>query len=103
MCFCGEQTGGSRLGLRRRSKIEIIEDILSLCSTGSSKSNILYHCNLNSVRLTPLLEVLLHMDLLEEVENSGRTAVFKTTLHGLHFLKSYLSGNSVERLGPIHH
>jgi predicted transcriptional regulator len=86
------------LNLKRRNKIEIILDILTLCSVGSNKSNILYRCNLNSTRLTPLLETLLHMGLLDKAGNFDQKVVYMTTLQGSRFIKSYLNGKAKKYL-----
>jgi len=80
--------GGFRLNHKRRNKIEIIRDILELCSSGSNKSDIIYRCNMNSVRLAPLLDALLSMGLLEKTNNSGATNFYRTTHQGYRFLKS---------------
>jgi predicted transcriptional regulator len=97
--FLGADVGaeGSRLNHKRRNKIEIIRGILELCSSGSKKSNIIYRCNMNSVRLAPLLEALLCMGLLEKTSHSGLTDVYMTTLQGSRFLNSYSNTTAVEK------
>jgi predicted transcriptional regulator len=52
---------------------------------------------MNSVRLTPLLDALLRMGLLEKASYSGITAVYKTTLQGSRFINSYSNGKTIEK------
>ena len=51
---------------KRRTYMDIFSDILRFCSNHSTKTKILYGCNLNSSRLTLHLNALIFMGLLEK-------------------------------------
>jgi predicted transcriptional regulator len=74
---------------KRRTYMDIFSDILWFCSKDSTKTQILYGCNLNSSRLTLHLNALIFMGLLEK-ENKTLMTVYKTTIHGERFLKKYV-------------
>lgn len=74
----------------RRSKIEIIGDILSLSSNGAKKTELLYQGNFSFAQLQSYLSFLIEKNILEESEitnNSGLTKYYKTTEKGLIFLE----------------
>ena len=78
---------------KRRTYMDIFSDILRVCSKDSTKTKILYGCNLNSSRLTLHLNALIFMGLLEK-ENKTLMTVYKTTIYGERFLKKYVSRES---------
>ena len=88
VAFCC--VGGFRLGLSRRSNVDIFYDILGFCSKGSTQTQILYGCNLNSIRLTLHLNALVCMGLLVKEVGTWKT-VYITTPQGTRFLKSYFA------------
>ena len=81
------------MGLSRRSNVDIFYDILGFCSNGSTKTHILYGCNLNSVRLTLHLNTLVCMGLLVKEAETWKT-VYITTPQGTRFLKGYFTKKS---------
>ncbi|MGD0072018.1 MAG: winged helix-turn-helix domain-containing protein [Candidatus Bathyarchaeia archaeon] len=81
------------MGLSRRSYVDIFGDILKFSSKGSTKTQILYGCNLNSVRLTLHLNALICMGLLVKEVETWKT-VYITTPQGTRFLKGYFTKKS---------
>lgn len=69
---------------RRRSKIEIIADILTAARSEAKKTEIVYRTNLNFARIQRYLPFLEKRGL---ITNSG--AVYKTTEKGEEFLHEY--------------
>ena len=75
----------------RRSKIDIIVDILRVANRGSKKTRIMYKCNLSHRQLQAYLKLLLGMEFLvpHSEKDSGNPAFFKTTAKGLEFIDVY--------------
>lgn len=73
-------------GIRRgpRGTIDIIADILSLCSTSTGKTNIMYKANLSHQMLKFYLWHLVALGLLEESDSK-----FKVSQKGEAFLLFY--------------
>lgn len=74
----------------RRSKIEIIGEILRLSSDGAKKTELLYQGNFSYAQLQSYLSYLIEKNILEEheIENNGGSAkYYKTTEKGLLFLQ----------------
>ena len=80
-------TENRRRGAKRRSHIEIIAEILSLCMEGKAKTQVMYRATLSFKQLNDYLRLLLHANLLEE-KIEGRTTL-KTTEKGRSLLKAY--------------
>lgn len=73
---------------RRRSKKEIICEILSEALNGASKTRLMYRCNLNFERFSHYLKDLLKANLLECVtSNPSGLIIFRTTGRGRELLK----------------
>ena len=77
------QTAGKR-SKERRGKLEIMVEILAICSEGALKTEIVYKANLNFKRVGAYLPFLEKRHL---IESSG--PVFRTTAKGKEFLDNY--------------
>lgn len=72
----------------RRSRIEVIVDVLSEALTETNKTRIMYRANLNFVRFKRYLSELLKKGLIMEVRNNPKDGVFyKTTEKGRELLE----------------
>ena len=92
------------MGMRYRSRTEIITQILEIVNDGScssssrfgdggvSKTKIMYKAFLSYNQLKEYLAVLTKSDLLSY---DGQTRMFKTTEKGLRFLKAYAQINQL--------
>lgn len=69
---------------KRRSKFDIIIDILELAKDGTKKTYIMYRCNLSGTQLNDYLRFLKKQQLLEETEG-----IYSTTKNGLTIVESY--------------
>lgn len=73
---------------RRRSRIEVIMDILSEARKGSNKTRIMYRCNLNFVCFNRYFKELLEKGLIvEAAPDPDGVRVYKTTDKGLQLLE----------------
>jgi len=72
----------------RRSRIDILADILFLSRRGILKTRILYGCNLSFNQLNSYLNFLINSGLIEEIFGL-RNSIFKTTERGIDFLIAY--------------
>lgn len=71
----------------RRSRTEVIIDILSEALNGSNKTRLMYQCNLNFVRFNRYLQDLLDAGLIKCVGvNPGNIVLYKTTNKGRELL-----------------
>ena|SRR5215210_2514447 len=94
------------MGLRYRSRTEIITQILEIVNDdsssnssssrfgdgGVSKTKIMYKAFLSHSQLKEYVKVLTESDLLSY---DGQTRMFKTTEKGLRFLKAYAQINQL--------
>jgi len=74
----------------RRSRTELIIDILSEASGGANKTRIMYRANLNFLRFNRYFGELLDAGLVEVVDNPGSKSgviVYRTTEKGRELLK----------------
>lgn len=71
----------------KRSKDIIISQILDICTTGASKTRIVYQANLNFRTVNPYIELLSKNGLIEAAH--GQTVYYKTTPKGLKILKEF--------------
>jgi len=69
----------------RRSKNEIIQEILSICEKGENITQIVYRSNTNFTMVRYYIESLKENDLLETID--GSPVQYKTTAEGMAFLK----------------
>ena len=77
----------------RRSRVEVIIDILTEASFGANKTRIMYRANLNFVRFKRYFSELLDKGLIAQVDNPGSGGfIYKTTEEGkslLEVLRNY--------------
>ena len=78
----------SSFGIRKRSDIDIMANILSEANKGTKKTHIMYKCNLSHKQLQVYLQLLLDMKFLTTPENS-KLNYFRTTPEGFKFLDAY--------------
>jgi predicted transcriptional regulator len=73
---------------RRRSRVEVIYNILSEALGGANKTRLMYHCNLNFMRFNRYLQELLDAGLIERVgSNPGGVVLYKTSNKGRELVK----------------
>ena len=76
----------------KRSKQEIIAQILEVCLESSSKTRIVYQVNLNFRTINPYLDILTKNKLIEV--NGSEQTLYKTTSKGLDLLDAIKKVNS---------
>lgn len=76
-------------GRRRRSRIEVIVEILSEALGGVNKTRLMYRCNLNFGRFNYYLKELLDAGLIECINSEPNVGLvlYKTTEKGRELLK----------------
>jgi predicted transcriptional regulator len=70
----------------KRSRNEIISQILEICKNGASKTKIVYQANLNFNTVNPYLDLLIKNDLIRV--NEGRAILYETTPKGIRLLET---------------
>jgi predicted transcriptional regulator len=70
----------------KRSKSEIILNILTVCMKGASKTKIVYQANLNFKTVTPYIDLLSEKGLLNARHGSG--IIYETTPQGIEVVKT---------------
>jgi predicted transcriptional regulator len=70
---------------KKRSKNQIIEEILTTCQEGASKTRIVYQVNLNFRTINPYLDSFTKNGLLEVLE--GDPTKYNTTDKGMKVLE----------------
>ncbi|MEM2911588.1 MAG: winged helix-turn-helix domain-containing protein [Candidatus Bathyarchaeia archaeon] len=84
----------SRKKKRRRSRTEVILDILSEALEGVNKTRLMYSCNLNFGRFNLYFKELLNAGLIEKLDsNPGGVVVYKTTDKGRELLEVLRKAN----------
>ena len=79
---------------RRRSRIEVICDILSEALGGANKTRLMYHCNLNFMRFNHYLQELLDAGLIERIDfNPEGVVLYKTSDKGRELVKVLRKAN----------
>jgi len=76
--------------MRRRSRTEVIIDVLSEAFGGANKTRIMYQANLNFLRFNRYFDELLDAGLVEVFDNPGPKSggiVYRTTEKGRELLK----------------
>lgn len=72
----------------RRSRTEVIVDILSEALGGVNKTRLMYRCNLNFARFNRYLRELLDASVVERINaNPTGIAIYKTTDKGCELLR----------------
>jgi predicted transcriptional regulator len=67
----------------RRSRPQIISEILEICRNGANKTKIVYQANLNFRTVNPYLKVLIEKHLINLDQGE-----YQTTPHGMNLLES---------------
>jgi predicted transcriptional regulator len=70
----------------KRSRQEIISQILEICMNGASKTKIVYQANLNFKTVNPYLDLLIKNEMIQV--NEGRAILYETTPKGIKLLES---------------
>lgn len=73
---------------KRRDRLNIIAEILSLAKDGRLKTQIMYRANLSFAQLNEYLDFLIKTDFLN-VQNESRKITYKTTDKGDLYLEKY--------------
>ncbi len=68
----------------RRTKEEVIINVLEACLAGSNKTTVVHRCNLNFNTVTPYLEILMKNKLIELIDDNS--VKYKITDKGKEFL-----------------
>jgi len=77
-----------REGSYRRSRVEVICDILSEALSGANKTRLMYQCNLNFMRFNRYLQELLDAGLIETVGSNPKGIVlYRTSDKGRELVK----------------
>jgi predicted transcriptional regulator len=70
----------------KRSRGEIVAQILDVCKAGANKTRIVYQANLNFRTVDPYLETLIKNDLIEI--RPGKYISYETTQKGSNLLET---------------
>jgi predicted transcriptional regulator len=70
----------------KRSRGEIMAQILNVCKMGANKTRIVYQANLNFRTVDPYLEILIRNDLIEV--RPGKYILYETTQSGSNLLEA---------------
>ena len=70
----------------KRSRQEIISQILEICINGASKTRIVYQANLNFKTVNPYLDLLIKNEMIQV--NEGHAILYETTPKGIGLLGS---------------
>jgi predicted transcriptional regulator len=70
----------------KRSRGEIVAQILDVCKAGANKTRIVYQANLNFRTVDPYLETLIKNDLIEV--RPGKYISYETTQKGSNLLET---------------
>jgi predicted transcriptional regulator len=75
-------------GVRRRSRLDIIADVLDASRGRVRKTHLMYKCSMSFTQIAGYLDLILGAKLLV-VENDGTNLLFRISIKGRSFLKSY--------------
>lgn len=75
----------------KRSRGEIVAQILDVCKAGANKTRIVYQANLNFRTVDPYLETLIKNDLIEV--RPGKYTSYETTQKGSNLLETISKAN----------
>lgn len=81
--------------MTKRTKYDVIFDILRVCEDGCKKVDIFYEARLNHTMLNDYIKELMDKELLATEEGS---TIYRTTGKGLEFLKYYNSALELIKL-----
>jgi len=82
------------LGIRKRDRLGIMAEILSMTNHDKKKTHIINKCNLSSKMFQRYSETLLDKGLIAVENNSGGT-FYRTTDKGQDFLRRYEKINEI--------
>ena len=71
----------------KRSRHEIVSQILDICKDGASKTRIVYQANLNFRTVNPYLDLLIKNNLIRSKQE--KIVMYETTDKGVNLLDSY--------------
>ncbi len=71
----------------KRSKYQIISQILDICVGGACKTKIVYQANLNFRTINPYIDLLTKNGLIRA--NSGRNISYETTSRGMKLIEDF--------------
>jgi predicted transcriptional regulator len=74
-----------REGIMRRSREEIVSQILDVCLNGANKTRIVYQANLNFRTINPYLDLLIEKNLIKV--SQGQILRYETTPQGIDMLE----------------
>jgi predicted transcriptional regulator len=69
----------------KRSREEIVSEILDVCLNGANKTKIVYQANLNFRTINPYLDLLIGKNLIKV--SQGRILRYETTPQGIDMLE----------------
>ena len=69
----------------RRSREEIVSEILDVCLNGANKTRIVYQANLNFSTINPYLDLLIEKNLIKV--SQGQMLRYETTPQGIDMLE----------------
>lgn len=82
MWLCGSEQNQRLASMNRRSRTEVIIDVLTEALNGANKTRIMYRANLNFLRFNYYLSEMLENDLLKEENNGDGRVVYRATESG---------------------
>jgi predicted transcriptional regulator len=90
---------------KRRNRIYIIAEILTIAKEGTLKTQIMYRANLSFTQLSEYLSFLTEISLLE-IHNENGKQIYRTTAKGHKYLEKYedianLLGDNEKNSEPI--
>jgi predicted transcriptional regulator len=83
-----ERLGNLEIERKRRNRLYIIAEILTIAKEGSLKTQIMYRANLSFAQLNEYLSFLTKMYLLE-IQNENGKKVYRITAKGSKYLEKY--------------
>lgn len=75
----------------KRSRHEIMSQILDVCRNGASKTRIVYQVNLNFRTVNPYIDLLIKNKLITKKE--GKNILYETTDRGVELLNKFKEMN----------
>jgi predicted transcriptional regulator len=75
-------------GHKRRDRLYIMSEILTIAKNGCLKTQIMYRANLSFAQLNEYLSFLIKMELLQ-LKNENQKNTYKTTEKGEKYLEKY--------------
>ena len=73
----------------RRSRLEVMYRIVSLCLTSQQKTGIMYKCNLSYEQLQKYLDFLVDSNLLKILRRDDGKEYYRATVYGERFVSEY--------------